>query len=101
MTNIEDKHYYTYIITNKMDGVLYIGMTSNLKNRMYQHKNKTLKGFSNRYNLNILVYYEKFNFPNPAIRREKQIKKWNRQWKINLINDFNPDWKDLTWMFNN
>jgi len=90
-----------YIISNKKNGVLYIGMTNNLKKRMYQHKNKSLKGFSSRYNLDTLVYYEKFSFPNPAIKREKQIKKWNRDWKTNLINDLNPDWNDLTFMFNN
>ncbi len=81
----EGTYFYIYIITNKKNGVLYIGMTGDVKNRMYQHKNKSSKGFSSRYNLNILVYYEKFHFPNPAIRREKQIKKWNRQWKINLM----------------
>ena len=97
----EGTYFYVYIITNKKDGVLYIGMTRNIKSRMYQHRNKSLTGFSSKYNLTNLVYYEKFHFPNPAIKREKQLKKWNRQWKINLINDLNPDWNDLTWMFNN
>ncbi|WOD42478.1 GIY-YIG nuclease family protein [Hwangdonia lutea] len=95
------QYYYVYIISNKMNGIIYIGMTNNLKYRMYQHKNKTMKGYSSRYSLNMLVYYEKFNFPNTAIKREKQLKKWNRAWKINLINDLNPEWKDLTFMFNN
>lgn len=66
---------------------------------MQQHKRKYSKGFANKYNLNKLVYYEKFEFPNQAIKREKQIKKWNRDWKINLINDFNPDWNDLSTFF--
>ena len=94
-----EKEYYVYIMTNKNDNVLYIGISGNLKQRMYQHKNKYSKGFVNKYNLNKLVYYEIFEFPNDAIKREKQIKKWNREWKINLINDLNPDWNDLSHFF--
>jgi len=101
MKYLEGTYFYVYIITNKKNGILYIGMTRNIKNRMYQHKNKSSIGFSSKYNLTSLVSYEKFHFPNPAIKREKQLKKWNRQWKINLINGLNPDWNDLTWMFNN
>ncbi|HEY9184525.1 MAG TPA: GIY-YIG nuclease family protein, partial [Salegentibacter sp.] len=67
--------------------------------RLYQHKNQSLKSFSSRYRLNKLVYYEEFEYPSLAIKREKQLKKWNRLWKINLINDFNPDWEDLTERF--
>ncbi|WP_245760452.1 GIY-YIG nuclease family protein [Salegentibacter flavus] len=74
-------------------------MTGNLKQRLYQHRNRNFKSFSGRYNLNKLVYYEKFKYPSLAIRREKQLKKWNRLWKVNLINDFNPDWEDLTIRF--
>ncbi|AXP81685.1 GIY-YIG nuclease superfamily protein [Mariniflexile rhizosphaerae] len=92
--------YYIYIMTNKKNGVIYIGMSGNINQRINQHKKKYSKGFTNKYNLDILVYYEKFDSPNEAIKREKQIKKWNRSWKINLINDFNPDWNDLSYFFN-
>ena len=94
-----DYQYHVYIITNRKNGILYIGITGNLKQRLYQHRNRNLKSFSNRYRLNKLVYYEKFEYPSLAIKREKQLKKWNRLWKINLINDFNPDWEDLTVRF--
>jgi putative endonuclease len=94
-----DYQYHVYIITNRKNGTLYIGITGNLKQRLYQHRNRNLKSFSNRYRLNKLVYYEKFEYPSLAIKREKQLKKWNRLWKINLINDFNPDWEDLTVRF--
>ena len=94
-----DNQYHVYIITNRKNGTLYIGITGNLKQRLYQHRNRNLKSFSNRYRLNKLVYYEKIEYPSLAIKREKQLKKWNRLWKINLINDFNPDWEDLTVRF--
>jgi putative endonuclease len=88
--------FYIYIITNKKDGVLYIRYTNNLKRRIYQHKNKVHPTtFSARYNLDILVYYEVFNTKEEALLREARFKKWNREWKINLINEFNEDWKDL------
>ncbi len=89
------KNYFTYILTNKPYGTLYIGMTSDLLGRAYQHKNKTFEGFSRRYSLDKIVYFEYSNDVNATVRREKQLKKWNRQWKINLIEEFNPDWKDL------
>ena len=92
-------NFYVYIISNKQMGTIYIGYTNDLKKRMYRHKHGVGSKFANRYNLKILVYYEKFKFPMPAIRREKQLKKWNRDWKINLINDFNPNWEDLTYFF--
>ncbi len=88
-------------MSNKKNGTIYIGMTGNIKERIYQYKNKYSKGFANKYSLDKLAYYEKFELPNEAIKREKQIKKWNREWKINLINDFNPDWKDLSYFFDN
>ena len=90
------KQYYVYIITNKSNSVFYIGMTNNLERRMYEHKNKLLEGFSKQYNLTKLVYYEVTNDVKSAIEREKQLKNWHRDWKINLINEFNPDWNDLT-----
>lgn len=89
------KSYYVYIITNKANQVLYIGVTSDLKKRIFEHKEKLVKGFTKKYNLNKLVYFEATNDIEGAITREKQMKKWNRKWKINLINKFNPDWKDL------
>ena len=91
-----DKQYFVYILTNKTNKVLYIGVTNNLVRRMYEHKNKLVEGFSMKYNVDKLVYYEVTNDIRSAIEREKQLKNWHRQWKINLINSFNPDWKDLS-----
>jgi putative endonuclease len=85
-----------YIITNKKDGVLYIGVSSDLERRMFEHKNKLVEGFSSRYNLDKLIYFEVYQYVSDAIRREKSLKKWKREWKINLIVEENPDWKDLS-----
>jgi putative endonuclease len=88
--------HYVYIITNKKEGVLYIGETKKLKKRIYQHKNKVHPTtFSARYNLDKLVYLEEFEIESEAKLREKQMKKWNRDWKIELIEKTNPDWRDL------
>ena len=88
--------WYVYIITNKPNGILYIGFTKGLKKRIYQHKNKVHPStFSARYNLDKLIYFEYFETENEAKSREKQIKKWNREWKIELIEKENPYWKDL------
>lgn len=84
-----------YILTNQKNGTLYIGVTTNLIQRIWQHKNKVTEGFSLQYNLNLLVYYELHEDINNAILREKQLKKWRRQWKINLINKQNSSWQDL------
>lgn len=90
------RNFYIYIITNKKDGVLYIGFTKDLRRRIYQHKNKVHPTtFSARYNLDMLVYYEGFDTQEESILRESRLKKWNREWKTNLINEFNPEWKDL------
>jgi putative endonuclease len=87
---------YVYIITNKKNGTLYIGVTSDLIKRVYEHKNKViLTSFSAKYNLDKLVYYEVSENIESAILREKQMKKWNRAWKIQLIDQDNPSWKDL------
>jgi len=86
---------YIYIITNTNNKVLYIGVTNNLVRRIYEHKHKMVKGFSNTYNLNKLVYYEQYSNIIQAIEREKQLKKWNRSWKEDLINKQNPSWNDL------
>ncbi|MFC7356817.1 GIY-YIG nuclease family protein [Jejudonia soesokkakensis] len=98
LTIMEDQLYYIYILTNKNHSVLYIGITHNLKKRLKQHKYPSSKGFAKKYNTTILVYFESTQYVKNAIRREKQLKKWNREWKENLINDLNPDWKDLAWM---
>ena len=88
--------YYLYIITNKKNGVLYIGVTNNLERRMFEHKNKLIKGFSSKYNLDKLVYLEVYQYVEDAIKREKNMKKWKREWKINLIVEDNPDWDDIS-----
>lgn len=87
--------YYVYILTNKKDGTLYIGVTSDLIKRIWQHKNKEIEGFSKKYNLKSLVYYQIFEEIEEAIKREKALKKWNRDWKIKLIEENNIDWSDL------
>ena len=84
-----------YIITNKNNTVLYVGVTNDLLRRVYEHKNKQIDGFSKQYNLEKLVYYEFHNNMIEAIKREKQIKGGSRQRKKSLINEFNPDWNDL------
>ena len=84
-----------YILTNKKDGVLYTGVTSNLVKRIFEHKNEITKGFASKYKCKMLVYYETFNDIENAILREKQIKAGSRQKKITLIESNNPDWKDL------
>ncbi|KKQ92023.1 MAG: hypothetical protein UT58_C0002G0022 [Microgenomates group bacterium GW2011_GWC1_39_7b] len=89
------KYYYIYIITNVKNTVLYTGVTGNLVARIYHHKNKSVSSFSNKYNLNKLVYYKVYEDVNSAIAREKQIKAGSRKKKIDLIINFNPEWKDL------
>jgi putative endonuclease len=92
-----NKKYYVYIITNSNHSVLYIGVTSNLEKRIYEHKNKlSKKSFSSRYNLNKLVYYEEHDNPISAISREKQLKHFNREWKERLIGRTNKYWIDLS-----
>ena len=90
-----DKEFHVYILANKRNGTLYIGVTSKLVQRIWQHKNKLVKGFTNKYNVNKLVYYEMHANAESAITREKQMKKWRRAWKIRLIEEKNPEWKDL------
>ena len=90
-----NKHGYIYIMANKENGTIYIGVTSNLVKRVYEHKNKICEGFTKKYELNKLVYYEVFDEIMTAIEREKQLKKWNREWKLNLIEKENPNWDDL------
>ena len=91
----KDKNFYVYILTNKSNEVLYIGVTNDLLRRVFEHKNKVVEGFTKKYNLTKLVYYEVTDSAESAIRREKQLKNWHRKWKIDLINQFNPEWEDL------
>jgi len=93
---MEMKQYYVYILTNKANKVFYIGVTNDLERRMFEHKNKLVDGFTKKYNLNKLIYYEVTADVLNALEREKQLKNWHRDWKINLINSFNPMWKDLS-----
>jgi len=90
-----ERQYHVYILTNKKCGTLYVGVTNDLVRRIYEHKNKLVEGFSKKYDLTHLVYYECFNTREEAIHREKCIKKWNRQWKTKRIAEFNPKWEDL------
>jgi putative endonuclease len=92
MTN----HYHVYILASQPNGTLYIGVTNNLERRIYEHKNKVIKGFTAEYNITSLVYYEETSDVTAAIVREKQLKKWNRKWKLELIEKTNPQWKDLS-----
>lgn len=89
------KTYYVYILASKRNGTLYVGITDNLIKRVWQHKNDIVEGFTKKYNCHHLVYYEQTNEVMAALEREKQIKKWKRQWKLELIEKQNPEWKDL------
>ena len=84
-----------YILASKKNGTLYIGVTSNLIQRIWQHKHKQVTGFTEKYNVHLLVYYEQHETMESAIVREKQMKKWKRDWKISLIEKNNPQWRDL------
>ena len=89
------KRYFIYILASKRNGTLYVGVTSNLIRRVYEHKNNLVEGFTKKYSVHQLVYFEQTEDAASAIHREKQIKKWNRKWKLELIEKNNPDWKDL------
>jgi putative endonuclease len=88
-------YYYVYILASKRNGTLYIGVTSNLKKRIHEHRNNLVKGFTKRYKVHILVYYEMTSDIESAIKREKQLKNWKRKWKLELIEKSNPEWRDL------
>ncbi len=90
------KGAYVYILSNKRNGTLYVGVTSNLVKRIFEHKEKVVSGFSAKYNLDLLVYYEEWWSIEEAIQREKQLKAGNRKKKLSLIESINPDWKDLS-----
>jgi putative endonuclease len=89
------KTYFVYIMASKKNGTLYIGMTNDLIRRVWQHKNNAHDGFTQKYGVHRLVWYEAHREVTEAIQREKQMKKWRRQWKIDLIEQENPDWRDL------
>lgn len=89
------KQGYTYILASKKHGTLYVGSTSDLIKRIHEHKNELTDGFSKKYTVKTLVHYESHDDINNAIARERQLKKWNREWKIDLIEQNNPNWNDL------
>ena len=92
---MREKYYYVYILASKPYGTLYTGVSSNIPSRTWQHKNDLVEGFTKRYHVHRLVWYEQTNSIESAINKEKQIKKWRRRWKLDLIEKMNPDWKDL------
>lgn len=89
------KMFYVYILASQQNGTLYTGVTSNLPQRIWQHKNDQVEGFTQKYSVKLLVYFEKHGTAESAIAREKQIKKWKRVWKLRLIEKDNPHWHDL------
>ncbi len=93
------KNCYVYILSNRSK-TLYIGVTGDLQRRIYEHRQKLIDGFTKKYNLTSLVYFETFNNMQGAIQKEKQLKNWHREWKTNLIESTNPGWKDLSEDFN-
>lgn len=90
-----NKSYHIYITTNYANTTFYIGVTNDIIRRVFEHKNKSINGFTSKYNLNKLVYFEETNNIDSAIQREKQLKNWHRNWKINLIKETNPNFDDL------
>ena len=90
-----NEEFYVYIMASKRNGTLYIGVTSDLVKRTWVHKNKMIEGFTKKYKVDRLVYYEAHSSPESAILREKRMKKWRRAWKKRLIEEKNPEWKDL------
>jgi putative endonuclease len=89
------KHYFIYILASKRNGTLYIGVTNDLLRRIFEHKEKKMSGFTKKYAVDKLVYYEESSDVNAAIAREKQLKRWKRAWKLKIIEEFNPNWEDL------
>jgi len=89
------EHYYVYILASRRNGTLYIGVTNNLVRRVFEHKQDVVAGFTKTHCVHNLVYFEQFDDPSNAIRREKTMKGWPRRWKINVIERDNPSWRDL------
>ncbi len=90
-----ERSYWVYILASQVGGTLYIGVTNNLVRRVYEHKMDVVPGFTRKYSIHQLVYYEQFSDVENAIRREKRLKKWSREWKIQLVEKSNPRWLDL------
>ena len=90
-----EKQFDVYILTNKKNGTLYTGTTRELVKRTWDHKTEAVEGFTKKYGLKMLVYYEVLSDYEEALKREKKLKKWPRQWKLNIINEMNPKWEDL------
>ena len=90
-----DKTYYVYILATRKDGPIYVGMTNDLHRRIFEHKTHEIRGFTYKYNVDRLVYFEQFDTPDAAIQREKRLKRWRRAWKVELIERDNPEWRDL------
>jgi putative endonuclease len=90
-----DKHFYVYILASRKHGTIYIGVTNDLIRRVYEHKEKLVPGFTKDHGVDKLVYYEIFDDPESAILREKRLKRWKRDWKVELIERDNPNWDDL------
>jgi putative endonuclease len=89
------RSFYVYILASRIGGTLYIGVTNDLIRRVAEHRLKAVKSFAKKYEVDRLVYFEQFDDAENAIRREKRLKKWNRAWKIRLIEELNPNWDDL------
>jgi len=87
--------FYVYILASRQRGTLYTGVTNDLARRVFEHREKITKGFTRQYDVTRLVYYETYDAPDTAIAREKRLKRWNREWKIQAIEAFNPEWQDL------
>jgi putative endonuclease len=92
---VRERAYYVYILASRIGGTLYVGVTGDLLRRVYQHRKKLQEGFTKKYGVDRLVYYEAFGEIGAAIRREKQLKRWNCAWKVQLIEEKNPNWEDL------
>jgi putative endonuclease len=90
-----DKNFFVYMLASQKNGTLYIGVTSDLPKRIWEHKNKVVEGFTEKYDVDKLVWFEQHDNAESAITREKQMKEWKREWKIKRIAEMNPDWKDL------
>jgi putative endonuclease len=90
-----DRRYYVYILASRRNGTLYVGVTNSLSRRVYEHKCGNVPGFTAKYGVKLLVWYEAYDFIHDAIDREKRIKRWRRAWKLELIEQLNPDWADL------
>ncbi|HJR56833.1 MAG TPA: GIY-YIG nuclease family protein [Rhizomicrobium sp.] len=93
---VKEHRYFVYILASQRNGTLYVGVTNDLTLRSAQHRDEALEGFTKKYGVHMLVWFEEYGDIGDAITREKRIKKWNRDWKLELIEKSNPDWRDLS-----